>query len=79
MQTAVKKWGNSLAVRLPKSVIEDMHFKEGTEVTIRFQGGGIFLHPARPKYSLDELLMTTTPENSHKETDWGEPVGKEDW
>jgi antitoxin YefM len=33
----------------------------------------------RKKYDLNELSSKITPENRHEETDWGSPVGKEEW
>ena len=38
----VSKWGNSLAVRLPVTVVEALDLKEGDEIEIRVAGTGAF-------------------------------------
>ena len=79
MHTTVAKWGNSLALRLPKDMAEDARLFEGTRVSLRLELGRVVVIPDRPKYSLEELLVGTTPETSHRDFDWGEPAGKEQW
>ena len=79
MLTKVQKWGNSLAVRLPKAFTDeiDVHHDSPVEVVVR--GKAIILRPARPAYDLDDLLDRISPENLHGEVDFGRPVGKEEW
>lgn len=79
MQTRIAKWGDSLAVRIPKAFASEAQLEEGMEVELSVEDGRIILGPVRPKYSLEELLEGITPENLHPETDWGPPVGKEVW
>lgn len=80
MKTKIQKWGNSLAVRLPKSVVEQKSLAEGEGVSVVIKEGVIVIEQlSKPKYTLDELLAHITPENLHKETDWGKPAGKEIW
>lgn len=74
----VNKWGNSLALRFPKDVVEKAHLKEGTKVTIEVQDGKIII-VLRKKYTLDELLKNTNPSDYGGEMDWGDPVGNEEW
>jgi antitoxin MazE len=38
----VSKWGNSLAVRLPASVVEALRLKEGDRIEIRISGERTF-------------------------------------
>jgi antitoxin MazE len=74
------KWGNSLAVRIPKSVAGTARLQEGDEVTLAVsKDGAIMMTPARRKYQLDELVSKITARNRHDETDWGPQVGKEAW
>lgn len=75
----VSLWGNSLGVRLPQAIIQQMGLKQGDLVAISTEGNKIILSPARPKYNLDELLQDVTPDMQHNEIDWGEPVGEESW
>jgi antitoxin MazE len=78
--SSVKKWGNSLAVRIPSSVIQDLGLSENSSVQIVSNGVVATIQPKkRKKISLDELVSAITPDNVHGEVDWGSPVGKEVW
>ncbi|WP_445630033.1 AbrB/MazE/SpoVT family DNA-binding domain-containing protein [Nostoc sp. DSM 114167] len=80
MTTVVTKWGNSLAIRLPKALAEQVNVKEGTDVTFSISGNSIVITPQqRKKYTLDELLEGMTPDNLHSEIDTGSAVGNEVW
>ncbi|BAY64831.1 transcriptional regulator/antitoxin, MazE [Calothrix brevissima NIES-22] len=72
-------WNNSLGIRLPQTIIQQMGLKQGDLVAISTQGNKIILSPAKPKYTLNELLKNATPDKQHNEVDWGEPVGEEAW
>jgi antitoxin MazE len=73
----IAKWGNSLAVRIPKTVAEQARLQEGDAILIEVSEGQIRLCPAERIPTLAELVAQITPENRHKETDWGPDVGKE--
>ena len=75
----ITRWGNSLAVRIPKALAEQTSIREGSEVDLSVADGTLTIRPRARVYSLDELLAQVTPENRHEETDWGEPRGKEVW
>ena len=75
----LKKWGNSLAIRLPKDVVQPLELREGTSFVLEIVEGNLLLKPERRKRSLDELLRGVTPETVHGELDWGEPQGSESW
>ena len=78
MTLKVQKWGNSLAIRIPRGVAKEAHIREGTTVEIVGDAQSVVMRlPKPPKYSLKELLDKVTPENIHPEVDWGPPVGKE--
>jgi antitoxin MazE len=80
MQTRIQKWGNSLAVRIPRNVVAATGVSPDTEVEIWAEGETIMLKPvSRSKLTLDELLADVTPENTHGEVDWGNPAGQEVW
>ncbi|MEH2245996.1 AbrB/MazE/SpoVT family DNA-binding domain-containing protein [Nostoc sp.] len=80
MTTVVTKWGNSLAIRLPKALAEQVNVKEGTDITFSVSGNSIVITPQqRKKYTLDELLEGMTPDNFHPEIDTGSAVGNEVW
>jgi len=75
----VSMWGNSLGVRLPQTIIQQMGLKPGDSIAISTEGNRIILSPARPRYTLDQLLKDVTPDQHHDEMDWGELVGEESW
>jgi antitoxin MazE len=79
MQTRIGKWGNSLAVRLPRGCVADLGLKEDANLEISVVDGGLLLRPAKPAYSLEDLVAGITEENRHGEADWGDAVGREVW
>ena len=80
MVTKVQKWGNSLALRIPKSFAEETEIADGSEVEISVQDGDLVVHSVRKrKFDLDALLKQVRKENLHKEIDVGDPVGNEIW
>jgi len=80
MNTKVRKWGNSLAVRIPKVVAEEAGIYEESEVEMNSVDGKIVISPSLTrKYSLKKLLSKVKEENMHGETGTGEAVGKEEW
>jgi antitoxin MazE len=80
MQAKIQKWGNSLAVRIPKAFAEEVGFDANTPVEISVQNGQIVVIRAeKPKYTLEELVSQMTKDNIHAEVDMGKPVGKEVW
>lgn len=79
MPTRVSKWGNSLGLRLPKSVVREAQLDEGDTVDVSVDNGAIVIRPSRPRYSLDELVRGINRRNRHRESDWGAPLGHEVW
>lgn len=80
MTTTIQKWGNSLALRIPKSFAKDIHLGQGVEVTISIQKGRLVVEASpQVKHKLTDLLKGVTKENSHPETQTGGPAGKEVW
>lgn len=82
MNTTIQKWGNSLAVRLPKEVVQERALYEGSEVTISSDDGRIVITPVSQKkghVNLAKLLRGITSSNVHKEISWNETRGKEVW
>ena len=75
----VAKWGNSLAVRLPKHIVEEINLEEGSSISISVKEKNIVIALKRKKYTLDELLAGANAEDFEGELDWGEPVGEEIW
>jgi antitoxin MazE len=78
-KTQLAKWGNSLGLRLPKSVALEAQLAEGDTVDVSVDNGAIVIRPARPRYTLEELVGRITSRNRHTETDWGTALGHEVW
>jgi antitoxin MazE len=80
MKTRVQMWGNSLAVRIPKSFAEEANLKRDGEIDMALHDGKVVLTPQVDEVpTLDELLAGVTADNIHPETDWGPAVGREVW
>jgi len=78
MKTQIKKWGNSLALRIPKSFALDANLRQDELVDLSIDKERIVITPIGGKeYSLDELLEHVNESNIQGEFDTGEPVGKE--
>ena len=78
MQTIIKKWGNSPALRLNAAVMKSAQLNIDQLVSVKVQKGRIVIEPmAKQDYSLDDLLSRITAKNLHGEADFGSPVGKE--
>jgi antitoxin MazE len=80
MKTHVQKWGNSLAVRIPKSFALEAGLHANTAVELSLVDGAIVVQPvAPPALSLEELLRGITDDNLPGEWETGPAVGKEVW
>ncbi len=80
MLARAQKWGNSLAVRLPKTVAEECGIEADSPVEIVREDNLIIIKPVRKKgVSLDSLLAGVTKDNIYSEVPTGRPVGKEVW
>ena len=80
MKTQLAKWGNSMAVRIPKAVAEAVRFRPGDNVEMAVEDScTIKICRPKPEPTLEQLVAGITPENRHGEVDWGKPVGHEVW
>ena len=78
MTTKVQKWGNSLAVRLPKELADRFSLYQGSSVVISNDKESIKIKPVIEKeMSLREMVKKINKFNRHEEIDFGPPVGKE--
>jgi len=78
MQAQVLKWGNSLAVRIPKAVADEAHFEVGDPLEIAVAADGVVqLHRTGEIPSLAELVAQITPENRYSEIALGPEIGRE--
>ena len=72
----VSKWGNSLGVRIPSSIAEQLGISEGVPIELIVEDDHLLIHKV---YRLESLLAQITPENIHSEIDAGSSVGGEIW
>lgn len=80
MRTRIQKWGNSLALRIPKTFAQEANLKENSQVEVSLNEGKVVVSPvSKSKLTLEKLLAGVTPENIHPEVDTGSPTGKEIW
>ncbi|PZD72522.1 Antitoxin MazE [Acaryochloris thomasi RCC1774] len=80
MKTKVQKWGNSLALRIPKSFAAEILLRPDTEVELSMVKGKLVITPIlEASYSLEQLLEDVTEENIHAEVETGASVGNEAW
>ncbi len=79
MKAKIQKWGNSLAVRLPKAITEkaDIVIEDEVDIDVEDTGKVVLLPCRQKKYHLENLLAGITPSNLHDETDFGAPQGRE--
>jgi antitoxin MazE len=80
MQTRVQKWGNSLALRIPRSFAAEVRLREDTPVELSLEEGKLVIRPlAEEPLTLEELLRGVTEQNLHGEWVTGRAIGKEAW
>jgi antitoxin MazE len=80
METSIKKWGNSLGVRLPKKMTERHAFRDGSRVMVTETETGITIETIKePARTLDEMVERITKNNLPGELEWGDRIGNEVW
>ena len=78
MKARVQKWGNSLALRIPKSFAAEAGLRENAPVELSLVEGKVVVQSVSPEpLTLDELLRGVTDDNLHEEWDTGPAVGRE--
>ena len=80
MKSRIQKWGNSLALRIPKSFASEAGLQKESTVEVSLDDGKLVITPvSEPKLTLKQLLARVTEENLHHEIDSGPTRGKETW
>ena len=80
MRIKIQKWGNSLALRIPKAFAVESNIREDIYVNLTLEENKILIEPVEEKsYSLKELVSEINKSNLHGEIDFGKPVGNEQW
>ena len=80
METTIKKWGNSLALRIPKSLAQEAGLHYELSVELSLVDGKLVIAPIEhPKPDLETMLAQITEDTLHSEVTFGPAVGKEVW
>jgi len=83
MKVEFLRWGNSLALRVPKAFAQEVGAAEGKRAELTVENGALVVKVAKPKrrrrYDLARLVDAISEENRHAEADWGAPRGNEVW
>ena len=80
MKTAIQRWGNSLALRIPRTYAAETRISEGSEVELTLKSGTLLVRPVvRKRHSLNDLLKRITSANRHNSVETGPAVGQESW
>jgi antitoxin MazE len=79
MRAQVSKWGNSLAIRLPKAAAASLNVRAGQAVDLTIEGEAVVIRSSRPRYSIEELVAQMRPANEPESFDdmHSPPVGQE--
>jgi antitoxin MazE len=78
MEAVIKKWGNSLGIRIPNLIVRELSLKDGSLVDIKDKGNEIIIKP-KEKNKLSEMLNQINEKNIHGEVETNGPVGNEAW
>jgi antitoxin MazE len=79
VQAKIQRWGNSLALRIPKSFASEMGLAEKTDVNLAVVGETLVVSLIETELTLDDLLADLRPETIHGDIATGNPVGLEQW
>lgn len=84
MKVEFLKWGNSLALRVPKAFAQEIGAVVGKAANMEVRDGKLVVEIVKPnrrrrRYTLEQLVAGISPENRHRELEWGPPVGNEVW
>jgi len=80
MKARIQKWGNSLALRIPKPFAEESNLHEDTAVDVSVRAGKLAVVAIEePQLTLEDLVARITPSNRHNEIETGKAVGNEAW
>jgi len=78
MTVAIKKWGNSLALRIPKDIAKTLHIENDSILELNIKDGALVIEPQN-KTLLESLVSRIDATNLHHEIDTGKAVGNEAW
>jgi antitoxin MazE len=79
-RTRIRRWGHSLAVRIPAAYARELGLAEGDAVELAVEAGALVIRPTLDDApTLEDLLASMGGKRGHGEVDWGPPCGAEEW
>ena len=66
MTTKIRKWGNSLAMRIPKIFAQNLNLREGTTIYFEQIGNVLVISTTRPRHTLENMVRFITKKNRHQ-------------
>jgi len=78
MRVTIRRWGNSLAMRIPKEIAKELHFDENVSVELISEKGRLIVKPSKQPL-IDRLIAKIDKDNVHSPIETGEAVGREAW
>lgn len=78
MTVSIKKWGNSLALRIPKDVAKTLHIENNSTLELHIEDGKMVVEPQKDNL-LERLVSRIDTDNLHNEIDTGKALGNEVW
>ena len=78
MTVSIKKWGNSLALRIPKDIAQTLHIENNSTLELNIKDGALVAEPVNETL-LESLVSRIDADNLHTEVDTSKVVGNEEW
>lgn len=79
MENKIGLWGNSLGVRIPKGIADELNLKNEDTVELKRKGSAIEIRVIKSELRLKKLIGLINPDNTHSAIDTGKNIGKEIW
>jgi antitoxin MazE len=80
MEARLQKWGNSVGIRIPNSLLKSLNLSINDKIDLKEDGDRIIITKSKKeRVSLEELFKNYNGENLAKEFEWDDPVGNEIW
>ena len=70
--THLRRVGGSIMMSVPRAFLDQLHLRAGSQVKIEIEHGRLIVEPAKPRYTLEELLAEcdATVDMSAAESQW---------
>ena len=79
MTTTIRKWGNSLGVRIPQHIAQELEISDGSQISISINEGIIEISKVQETETLESLLSGIYDSNLHSDLFDSRPEGNEAW